>query len=310
MAVSLLTIIVNMRGVIEMEGSQRKYQAGMILSAVLFGTVGIFTKSIDESGPVIACGRGIIGVAALLLIAKISGNPLRISALKGELRFIVGAAAALAANWILSFSAYKVADVSVCSVCLYVYPVIFVLMLAGLGIERLQKKQLILILTAVVGIFLTSGAYSADTAFARNREGIILALGAAVFGAVTVLINKNLRKSDPTHATTFQLAVATVFTLLYIIFTRSLPEWSMNSQTILLLFAMGIIHTGICYTLQFSCIRHLNGASGIVLVYLDPVTAMVLSHLLFGESLEPLQVFGAVLVLGSVLLIQLVGQKR
>ena len=130
-----------------------------------------------------------------------------------------------------------------------------------------------------------------------------------MFGAISVLINKQLKETDALHGTIVQLAISTILIFLYLIATGGLPELPMASRSVMLLLIMGIVHTGICYSLQFSCIRHLNGASGIVLVYLDPVTAMILSRFLFGETLSLLQVVGAVMVLGSAVIIQIVNKK-
>ena len=65
-----------------------------------------------------------------------------------------------------------------------------------------------------------------------------------------------------------------------------------------LLAFVGIVHTGVGYLLYFSGMKELPAQTVAVLSYIDPVTAMILSGLVLGETMTPAQMAGAVLILG------------
>ena len=61
----------------------------MIASMAIFGTVGIFIKSIPFPSAVIALGRGIIGSIFLLLTAAVSKKALDVPAIKKNLKLLI-----------------------------------------------------------------------------------------------------------------------------------------------------------------------------------------------------------------------------
>ncbi|MBR3979371.1 MAG: DMT family transporter [Oscillospiraceae bacterium] len=69
----------------------------------------------------------------------------------------------------------------------------------------------------------------------------------------------------------------------------------------LILAVIGIVHTGIAYTLYLGALEKLSAKAIGVLCYLDPVLAVALSALILKEPMSPLHILGTVLVLGSAL---------
>jgi len=62
------------------------------------------------------------------------------------------------------------------------------------------------------------------------------------------------------------------------------------------------VNTALAYLLYFSGLQKLSGTSVALLSYVDPVSALLLSAVLLHESMTPLQLFGAVLILGGAIL--------
>ena len=65
---------------------------------------------------------------------------------------------------------------------------------------------------------------------------------------------------------------------------------------------LGLVNTGIAYMLYFTGLQKLPGQSVALISYVDPVSALVFSALLLHETMTPLQVLGAVLIIGGALL--------
>ena len=64
------------------------------------------------------------------------------------------------------------------------------------------------------------------------------------------------------------------------------------------LLIVGLVHTGLTYCMYFSAIRALPGQESSLLSYLDPIVSVLVSVLLLGEPLAPVQIVGVVLFLG------------
>ena len=73
-------------------------------------------------------------------------------------------------------------------------------------------------------------------------------------------------------------------------------------SVLLLVLAVGLIHTGIAYALYFSSMKGLCVQSIAVLSYIDLVSALLFSSLLLKEPLSLMQIAGACLIIGSALL--------
>ncbi|MBQ3701384.1 MAG: DMT family transporter [Oscillospiraceae bacterium] len=65
---------------------------------------------------------------------------------------------------------------------------------------------------------------------------------------------------------------------------------------------IGTVNTGLAYLLYFSGLQKLSGQSVALISYVDPVSALLFSALFLRESLTPVQMIGAVLIIGGAML--------
>jgi len=72
-----------------------------------------------------------------------------------------------------------------------------------------------------------------------------------------------------------------------------------------LLLFVGVVHTGIAYTLYFGSLKELKAQTAAILSYIDPIVAIILSALLLREHMGVGGIVGAVLILGSALISEL-----
>ncbi|MBQ3281457.1 MAG: EamA family transporter [Eubacterium sp.] len=132
--------------------------------------------------------------------------------------------------------------------------------------------------------------------------GVLLGLGAAVLYASVVLINKSIKISDPYNKTIVQLVSATVVLIPYLVLKDGAPAADWNIELIALLLTVGIVHTGLSYALYFGSMEGLKTHTVALFSYIDPVTALVLSHVILHEELTFLGILGGVLILGSAII--------
>ena len=156
----------------------------------------------------------------------------------------------------------------------------------------------------MVGMVLTSGALTRPIT-AQTGTGIVLSLIAAVFAAAVIVCVKLLDGVDPLDITIVQLAIATLLLLPCGLLTGAFdsvrPDWSSG----LLLLTAGVLQTGVAYYLQFAAVKRLKSQLTVILSYVDPLVAVVLSMLVLGETMDGAQLLGAALILCSTLINQL-----
>ena len=275
------------------------------LSAMgIFGTVGIFVKYIPLSSAAIAFFRGVLGVAFLLCVMLLSRKPFDRAAIRHNFPILCLSGIAIGINWILLFESYRYTTVATATVCYYLAPVFLLLASPLLG-ERLTAKKGCCIGVALVGLVFVSGMMEGGLPAISELKGIALGIGAAIFYATVMLLNKKLSPIPAYDKTVMQLGAAAAVILPYCLLTQGLALNALTWSELLVLLVVGIVHTGLAYALYFGSIRDLSAHTIGIFSYLDPVIAVVLSALLLREPISGWGIAGAVLILGSALVSEL-----
>ena len=282
----------------------------MLASMCIFGTVGIFVRHIPMSSAAIAFCRGALGCVFLLAFIVITGRKLSGADIKKNLLVLCLSGAAIGGNWILLFEAYRYTTVATATICYYLAPVFLLIATAFMG-DRMTPKKLICIGTALIGMVFVSGVIKGGLPKSGELMGIAFGVGAAVLYATAMVLNRKLSGIGAYDKTAVQLGVAAIVILPYYLLTGgdSVSVLSVNSGTLLLL-VVGILHTGIAYTLYFGSMSELKAQTVAVFSYLDPVVAVLLSALLLKEPIDGYGIVGAVLILGSALYSEIPERKR
>ena len=132
-------------------------------------------------------------------------------------------------------------------------------------------------------------------------RGVILGLGAACFYSAVVIMNKKMTGIDAYRKTTVQLLSAGAVMVPYLLLTGGFTTDGFTPAAVILLLIVGIIHTGIAYVLYFGSMDGLRVQTVAILSYIDPVSALLFSAFLLREPLSPLNILGAVMIIGSAM---------
>ena len=283
----------------------------MIAAMTIFGTIGIFRKYIPLPSSLLALARGIIGTAfLLLLVLVIKRDKLSTEAIRRNLVFLVISGALIGFNWILLFEAYQYTTVATATLCYYMAPVIVVLVSPFLFKERLTPLKAVCVAVALAGMVFVSGIPQSDFAGMSELKGILLGLGAATFYAIVVILNQYIKDISAYDKTIMQLGTAAVALLPYTLLTENFADITFTPVSIIMLIFVGIVHTGIAYTLYFGSMSGLKAQTIALFSYIDPVVAIILSALILQENIGLWGVIGAVMVLGSTMVSELLGEKK
>jgi len=276
-------------------------QVLIIASMIIFGTLGPFVRNISVSSGELALYRAILATVLVGLFLIITKQKINFRSLGKELPLLIISGMAMGINWILLFEAYKYTTVSVATLSYYFAPVIVTIVCPFLFKEKLGTKQIICFIMSTIGIVMITGIGGLKSG-SRDIIGILFGLGAAVFYATVILLNKFIKRVEGLHRTFLQFIAAVIILVPYVAFTSGITLGAMNSTGWICLLVVGIVHTSITYCMYFTAIKDLPGQKSAILSYIDPLVAIVVSVAVLGESISLPQMIGGVLILGFTLL--------
>lgn len=284
-----------------MKDNSIKSKLMLILSMFIFGTIGVFRKYIPLSSAVIAFARGVIGTLFLIIILKIKGKKISWTSVKSNLVILIFSGAFLGLNWILLFEAYQYTSVAIATLCYYMAP-IFVILVSPIFLkENLTVKKIICVTISLLGMILVSGVVGEQFSGISELKGVILGLGAAALYATVIILNKKITNIESYDKTIIQLSASAIILLPYIILNNSDKGILLTPFIIMLIIVVGVLHTGIAYTLYFGAMKDLTGQTVALFSYIDPIVAILLSAFLLKEPMNYLQIIGTILVISATM---------
>lgn len=278
--------------------SPRASRLMMAFSMILMGSIGVLRRHIPLSSSLLAFVRGLLGALSLLLFVALTRRRLPRDLGGRTLGLLLLSGAAIGVNWILLFEAFNYTTVATATLCYYTQPTILMLLSPLLFREKLTVRKLLCAGAAVVGMILVSGVLH-TTLGADDRRGVLLGLGAAVFYAAVVILNKLTPGVDPYAKTTIQLSASALTLLPYLLLTGTFAGLTLTPRVTVLLLVAGVVYTGAVYLLYFGSMDALPAQTVALLSYLDPVVALLLSWLVLREPVSLSGILGAALILGA-----------
>ncbi len=272
----------------------------LITSMAIFGTIGLFVRNISVSSGELALYRAVLAILLIGAFLLITKQKISFANIKKDVFLLLLSGVAMGINWILLFEAYKYTTVSVATLSYYFAPVIVTAVCPILFKEKLTKKQILCFIMSTLGLVMITGI--GDTGEEGNFIGILFGLGAAVFYATVILLNKFIKNVEGIHRTFLQFVAAVVTLLPYVLLTSGITLGNLNSIGWVSLLVIGLVHTGLTYCMYFSSLKEMPGQQVAILSYIDPLVAVLMSVTVLGEDISALQIIGGILILGFTLL--------
>lgn len=293
-------------------GTANRAKLQLIASMFIFGTIGIFVRYVPLPSSVLALVRGFVGSIFVFLFLMLKKSSISKEAIQKNLKMLIFSGIALGVNWILLFEAYRYTTVATATLCYYLAPIFVIMVSPVLLKERLRMKQMICVAFALMGMVFVSGVLETGIPALSEAKGVLYGLGAAVFYATVILMNKKITEISAYDKTIMQLGTAAVVLLPYILLTEPLGELMalLTPFSVGMLLFVGIVHTGIAYVLYFGSMKDLNAHTIAIFSYVDPIVAILLSALFLKEAMGLHGVIGAVLVLGSTFVSELPEKEK
>ena len=207
----------------------------------------------------------------------------------------------IALHWITFFYAIKISNVSIT-----VSMMSSAAFLTSL-IEPLFFKKKFLLYELILGILSLFGVFIIFKAELKYIDGLIVALISSILVSVFTLLNSRIVINNSSITISFyELFVGFLFSLLYyyLFFDESLILKKTNNQDFMLLVILGIVCTSYAFTKSVDLIKYLKPFTIMMIINMEPVYAILISLLIFGES-EYLSInfyIGFMIVLISVII--------
>lgn len=271
----------------------------LIASMTIFGTLGIFVRNIPVSSGELALYRAILAALLIAVYLIITKQRIPFAKIKKEVPLLLLSGIAMGVNWILLFEAYKYTTVSLATLSYYFAPVIVTVVCPILFHERLTGKQIFCFIMSTIGLVMITGI--GDIGSGSDFIGILFGLGAAVFYATVILLNKFIKNVEGIPRTFLQFLSAIVILIPYVMLSGGMSLGGMNAVGWINLLVVGLVHTGVTYCMYFSSLKELPGQKAAILSYIDPLVAVLISVIILGEKMTFWQIAGGNLILGFTL---------
>jgi len=272
-----------------------------ILSAVLFGTMPLFTKTAYAYGCnayTVAFGRFLVGaLGSGFIIAMLPDTSFRVT--RSEIQKLAGLSVFYAATPVLLYEAYRGISTGLATTLHFTYPIIVMMIGAVAFRSRLQARQIICLFICVVGIicFYKPGQ-------AEGASGMALAVASGFSYALYILfLGKSGLQQLHVMVVTFWISLlsATEIGLAALVggkLTLFIP-W----QGWLAIVGLGLFATVLALALFQLGVFLCGDVKASLLSTFEPLTGVILGVLIFHEALTPRTVAGIALILLSTLLL-------
>jgi drug/metabolite transporter (DMT)-like permease len=266
-----------------------------IFSLLLFGSNGVVASYIALTSYQIVFLRSLLGSILLIAIFFFTGHKLTALKYKKDFFFIALSGIAMGANWLFLFEAFAQIGVSLGTLINYCGPTIIVALSPLLFKESITAKKLIALLATLIGVFLISGQTAMED---TNFWGFLCAGLSAVSYSAMVIFNKKSKQIKGMENATLQLFFTFITVAIFIFFKQGF-NMDIAAGSWLPILWIGLINTGISCYLYFSSMGHLPVQTVAIFGYLEPLSAVLFSALFLREVLQPIQVIGAILIIGG-----------
>tara|TARA_R110001632_G_scaffold55309_2_gene135409 strand:- start:6668 stop:7582 length:915 start_codon:yes stop_codon:yes gene_type:complete len=207
----------------------------------------------------------------------------------------------IALHWITFFKAIKVSNVSVA----------LVTMSTGAFftsfIEPFFFKRRIKPIEILLGLLVVAGLYIIFSFESQYTLGIVYALISSFLSALfSVLNGLFVKKNDASVISFYQLLFGSIFITIFLLFQGSFTAsfFTLQSTDWIYLLILSSFCTAYAFIVSVDVMKHLTPYTVVLSINLEPVYAIILALIIFGESEEMNSQFylGAFIILFVVLL--------
>jgi drug/metabolite transporter (DMT)-like permease len=283
----------------------RKGYTYSIISAILFGTAGMFVKLALKTGLdsiSLLTVQYILSVFIMFFAALIKERQ-KLHINKRQLFDL--AVLGIIGNTFMTIFYYKAFEylpVAMVTMLLFTYPIMVFIYSIIFGKQKIDKKKLSLIFIAFLGCVLSLNILSGS--FKYSMRGVIFGLLSAVFYAfMNLYTEKKLEGVDSLSIN----AYSTLFSLISLLIYKwpfFLFKGNIKIDSVFYIIILALVCEIVPLTLLYAAIKHIGSLKVSIISNLEIPTAMLVSFLVLKEQVHFSQIMGAILIVYTVYLIR------
>ena len=276
-----------------------------ILAAVCYGTnpfgaLPLFEEGVNTAS--VLFYRFSMAVLMLAVMLVVERKSFRVK--KGELKTLASLGALFAVSSITYYQSFRFMDAGIASTILFVYPVMVAVIMATFFKESVTLSTVSAIILALLGIGLL---YRGGEGATLSTMGIILVMLSSLSYAVyIVIVNQSSIRMSSLKLTFYVLLICMMCLLAYS-FTSPDLHLQLPPSPRAWFYAcwLGLVPTILSLVLMTIAVHEVGATPTAIMGALEPLTAVAIGVLLFGESLTPRLMTGIVFILLAVMVIVL-----
>lgn len=273
-----------------------------VVSSTTFGLIPLFTISLLAVGvgsPTILCYRFLIAAVAMAIIMFFTRRSFRIA--MDQVVVMALLAALYASTAILLLESYKYIPSGIATTIHFLYPLVVTLTMAWLFKEKMSRSIYIAVVLSLVGVALLAwGEHDAGD----FRRGVTYALVTVVTYAAYIVgvMRSRAARVDSVVLTFYVLAFGALMFMLYALATTGIEavhRWSSWRDLLML----ALICTVLSDFALIMAIKRIGSTRTSILGSMEPLTAVVVGVVYFGERMDTTSVIGLLLVICAVVVV-------
>ena len=281
------------------------------ISGITFGLIPLFALPVLNTGmhsTSVLIYRYAFGCLAML--GMLMFHRTRMWLAFGDFLRILLLSSMYAVSSITLIEGYNYMASGIATTLLFSYPVWTCLLSVVFLHEKLSATTAIAIAIAVGGVFFLSGILDGQGDM-QGLTGLFLLLTSGFLYAVYMVAfpRMRIRKIPSLKLTFYIFFFAMLILALYATFTRGRIDPIDTHNQLINLFLLGLVPTAISNVTLIISLKQISSTMAAVLGAFEPMTAMCVGILLFGEPLTLPIVIGFVLIITSVLILVLSKRK-
>lgn len=219
-----------------------------------------------------------------------------------EFRILAALGLLMAASSLTLYSSFNFMDAGIASTLLFVYPVMVAVMMAALFKEKVTTVTALSIMLALGGIALL---YQGGDGAVLSTVGVILVMISSLTYAVYIIIvNKSSLRLSSVKLTFYVLLVGTLFIVAYSFVGKNTQIEPLTTPSMLIYaLVLALFPTVISLILMVIAVHDVGSTPTAVMGALEPITAVCIGVLVFGEQFTMRLATGILLILTAVILI-------
>lgn len=273
-----------------------------VVSSTTFGLIPLFTLSlvaVGVSSPTILCYRFMLAAVAMAIVMLLTRRSFRLAA--HQVATVALLAILYATTAILLLESYMCIPSGVATTIHFLYPLVVTLAMSWIFKERMSPIIYIAVVLSICGVALLAWGNHTDGDF---RRGVALALVTVITYAAYIIgvMRSRAAQIDSIVLTFYVLAFGSLLFFIYALVTSGIEpihSWSSWRDLIMLAFVCTVLSD---YTLILA-IKRIGSTRTSILGSMEPLTAVVVGVLYFGERMDAVSIAGIILIILAVIIV-------